>query len=66
MHTTYLTQQNLPINTEGKNNFNGTSSTGDAIFRNQLGLIGKKRRKRRNPNRLSPFSFIWKSRKVFF
>lgn len=45
-----------PIRTEKKNMGMGMLRMGEVTFKNQLGVIGKKRRKSRKKNRLLLFS----------
>lgn len=45
-----------PMNTEKKKIGIGMLRTGQVMLRNQLGVIGKKRRKRRKKNKLLRFS----------
>lgn len=45
-----------PIRTEKKNMGMGMLRIGDVTFKNQLGVMGKKRRKSRKKNRLLLFS----------
>lgn len=45
-----------PMNTEKKKMGMGMLRTGQVMFRNQLGVIGKKRRKSRKKNKLLRFS----------
>lgn len=48
-----------PMNTDKKKIGIGMLRTGQVMFRNQLGVIGKKRRKSRKKNKLLRFSFTW-------
>lgn len=51
-----------PINTEKKKMEMGMLRTGQVMLRNQLGVMGKKRRKRRRKNKLLRFSSTWQRR----
>lgn len=46
----------LPMKTAMKKRVTGMFSIGDAMFKNQFGLMGKNRRKRRKKNKLLRFS----------
>lgn len=55
------------MSTEKKKMGMGMLRTGQVMFRNQFGVIGKKRRKRRKKNRLLRFSStllggVWRGR----
>lgn len=50
-----------PMSTEKKKMGIGMLRTGQVMLRNQLGVIGKKRRKRRKKNKLLRFSSTWQS-----
>lgn len=51
----------IPIRTEKKNWPTGMFKMGEDKFRNQLGVMGNKRKKRRKKKRLLRFSSIWKT-----
>jgi hypothetical protein len=48
-------KKSLPINTDKKNKCIGTFTIGDAMFKNQFGVIGKNLRNNRKKNKLSLF-----------
>ena len=50
----------LPTSTDKKNKCIGTLSIGDDMFKNQFGVIGKRRRNNKKKNKLSIFSSIYK------
>lgn len=62
----HKTRRDLPMKTEPKKKVMGMLTIGAAMFRNQLGLMGKNLRKSRKKNRESLFSSTWQQKATYF